>query len=126
MKLIEKIRRLWEHAFWADTRLLEALPLDTGAALEALREYAHIIGTEETWLARLQQRSTRAAVWPELPPAQVQNLMERTHAAYREYLAELQDADLVATVTYTNSAGQQFTNSIGDILLHVVLHGQYH
>jgi len=126
MELIEKIRQLWDHVFWADALLLGAVPSDSSAAPEAFREFAHVIGTEEIWLARLEQRPPRAAVWPELSAPELRSLIEETHAASRAYLAELEAADLVATVRYTNSAGQEFTNSIGDILLHVALHGQYH
>jgi len=29
-------------------------------------------------------------------------------------------------VTYTNSAKREFSTALGDILVHVALHGQYH
>ena len=126
MDLIEKIRDLWDHVFWADSVLLEVLPSESSAAPEAIREHAHVIGTEEVWLARLEQRPARAAVWPELSARELRRLSEETHAAYKAYLAELEASDLDTIVAYTNSAGQDFTNSIGDILLHVAFHGQYH
>lgn len=126
MSSVEKIQSLWEHVFWADVRLFEALKTFEDTASEAHREFAHIIGTEESWLARIEQRSSRTSVWPEVSFAEVQTLVEKTHSAYRIYLADLQENGLAMPVTYTNSAGQQFTNTVGDILLHVALHGQYH
>ena len=41
-------------------------------------------------------------------------------------LATLGPGDLDRDVTYTNSAGQEFTSRVEDILLHVVMHGSYH
>ncbi len=126
MNRIETVRSLWEHLYWADELVFEALAASGFAAAEAFREVAHVVGTEETWLARLEGRPPRAPVWPEPSPAGTRSLLEETHDAYREYLAGLEEEDLATPVTYTNSAGERFTNTKGDILLHVALHGQYH
>lgn len=126
MSMLNKIRDLWEHLYWADARILNSLPPDNPAADEAIREFAHIIGSEETWLSRLQKRASRTAVWPDTDHAELKKMMEVTHNAYKEYLAELRKERLSDKITYTNSTGNRFTNSIGDILLHVALHGQYH
>lgn len=125
-KPIETLRSLWEHVFWADARICDALSVGGSSVAEALREFAHVLGTEETWLARLEHRPPRAPVWPEPTPEGARGLMEQTHAACRAYLADLREEDLTTLVTYANSAGERFTDSTGDILLHVALHGQYH
>ena len=58
--------------------------------------------------------------------AEAQGLREQAETTYRAFLAGLRNADLSALVTYTNSAGVRFTSTVGDILVHVALHGQYH
>lgn len=123
---LEMFRTLWDHAAWADRLVLEALRASGGEPPEALREYGHVLGAEEVWLARIQGRQPRAAVWPEASFAEVGRLAEETRAAYRAYVASLRDEDLETAVTYVNSAGREFTNSVADVLLHVALHGQYH
>lgn len=119
------IRRLWQHLFWADARLVAAL-VEGRAPPDALREAAHVIGTEENWLARIEQRAPLAPIWPELAPDELRGMAERTHATLREFLDAVDDGALERKVTYINSAGQRFTNSVADILVHVALHGQYH
>lgn len=122
---MQQILRLWGHALWADEKLLDALRTD-GVPSEALREYAHIMGTYEVWLSRLQRRPARAAVWPEASLPKVEVLWNEVKAAYGEFLSALGPADLDRRISYTNSAGREFTSSVGDILMHVALHGQYH
>lgn len=125
MDALETIRRLWNHALWADAELLEAVRKQDDAA-ELVAEYAHIIGTHETWLARLQRRSPRAAVWPDGSVDEIEALWNETKARYAEFLDSLVPADLDTGIPYTNSAGEKFVTSIGDILVHVALHAQYH
>lgn len=124
MTTIEHIRRLWEHACWADERVL--LALEPGEQGEAVREYGHILGAAETWLSRLQKRPSRTAVWPEETIDGIRSLREQIAREYRAYLSDLRDEDLATEVVYTNSAGQEFTNTIEDILFHLIMHGQYH
>ncbi len=126
MSTLEKIRRLWEHAFWADSELLGAVRTAADAVPEAFREFSHVVGAEEIWLARLEGRVSRAAVWPAVSLSEAEKLLEETRAAYQGYLAGLRESDLERMVVYTNSAGLQFKNTVGDILLHAALHGQYH
>lgn len=125
MNAIDQIRRLWEHAVWADGELVNALA-GTSAPPPAVRELAHVLGASEVWLSRLEQRASRCAVWPDLGIPEIRDLRLAVERGYARYLASIGDRDLARTVAYTNSAGQSFATPIGDILLHVVLHAQYH
>ena len=123
--MLTAITKLWAHLAWADGILLEALrggPCPDAA----VREYAHILGCEETWLARMEQRPSRIPVWPEVPVERLGPLAGMVHDGYRSFLGGLDGAALERVVAYTNSAGLSFENSIQDILLHVALHGHYH
>lgn len=125
MKMLEKIRHLWKHVVWADHEILEAVRSED-ASSEAFREFSHVIGCEEVWLSRLEARPPRAPVWPSVTRAELERLVDQTHDGYGRYLEELSEMDLERSVRYTNSAGTSFATPVGDILLHVVLHGQYH
>jgi uncharacterized damage-inducible protein DinB len=126
MDALDQIRRLWAHAEWADVSLLNALRGSAGAPSAAWREYAHVVGAEEVWLARLERRTPLVPVWPDLEPDQIAALGDRVRDGYRSYLAEARAAELATSIPYVNSAGRQFRTPVADILLHVALHGQYH
>ena len=126
MEAIDYLQRLADHCFAADAALAESLRAAPSVPDAVVREYAHILGSEEVWLARIESRTSRAAVWPAASLAEALQLRRAVAEAYRAYLASLTNADLERLVSYRNSAGLTFSTSIGDILVHVMLHGQYH
>lgn len=120
------IRRLWEHCEWADDALYSALTSSRDVPADVWREYAHILGAETEWLARLEQRKNAWSVWPDADLNTVSRMREHVTRGFGGYLAALQDDSLSSEVSYVNTAGKSFTTAIGDILTHVMLHGQYH
>jgi uncharacterized damage-inducible protein DinB len=124
--MLDEIRRMWEHARWADRIVFAALQGASNVPGEAWREYSHILGADEVWLARLEQRASRAVVWPTLTPSELEALNTQVHSGYAAYMAGLTETAFRKLIPYTNTAGQSFTTAVGDILLHVALHAQYH
>jgi uncharacterized damage-inducible protein DinB len=124
--MIETLRRLLAHLRWADERALAALRGAKPLPAQALSIYAHILGAESVWLARIKAPLAALPVWPNLSLEQCGPHAEDIHAAYARLLRELDGPALGREITYTNSAGQAFTSRLDDILLHVFLHGSYH
>ena len=116
---------LLRHLRWADEEVLTALRSAPPHA-SALELFAHVVGAEETWLARLEQRTPRAAVWPDIPLDEAARLAAAVHASLAAWLERADEAALEAEIAYTNSAGRRFTTRALDIVLHVMLHGAYH
>lgn len=124
--MVDHLRRLAAHGAWADARLLRATASAPGDVAPVLRELSHIRGAQETWLSRVDGRSARLAVWPTLTIADLEADGSMLDAALRDRLADLQASALERIITYSNSAGTAFHTRLGDILLQVFLHGQYH
>ena len=125
MNAIDIIRRMWEHCQWADAVLFTAVrsrPEDS----EVWREYAHILGAEAVWIARLERRVSQVPVWPTLAVDDAEQLRAAVITGYEAYIGALDEATLSDAVTYRNSQGAEFTTVAGDILMQVLLHGQYH
>lgn len=126
MTTLALLRQLWDHSAWADDALLRSLVGTEGTPDEAWREYTHILGAEETWLSRLNGRAARVAVWPTLSPQEFAALKRAVAEEYAALLAQLSEDDLDRSVSYKTTDGRPFVNSIGEILVHVAMHGQYH
>jgi len=123
--MLATLRKLWAHLAWADETLLRALEAGTPSP-DTVREYAHILGADEIWLARLEHRAPRTPVWPALTLDELQATATKVQEGYRAYLDTLTEEMLAQDLAYTNTAGKSFENPVGDILLHVALHAQYH
>ena len=126
MSALPLVRRVFAHLEWADRRTLDALRLAPAPPPRALEIYAHILGAEHNWLARLEKRPPSAAIWPAPTVDDCERLMRDTHAAWESYLASCTEGELGRMVHYANSAGTEFDSRVEDILLHVCLHGSNH
>ncbi len=122
----DHLHALFAHLRWADLRTLGALRASNGQPTQARQLYAHVLGAEETWLARIAGRAPDLAVWPDLDIEQCAAWAERNHRALAALVEGLDAERLAGEVAYVNSAGQAFRSVLRDILLHLSLHGQYH
>jgi len=66
------------------------------------------------------------AVWPEFTIEQCAAQINELALLWREHLGMLSPTRLAEQVTYKNSKGEPWTNSVEDILTHVLLHSAYH
>jgi uncharacterized damage-inducible protein DinB len=123
---MQHLTKLIAHLAWADDRVLAALRSATTLDPACLELFAHVLAAEHVWLARLKGGTPHHPVWPALTLEQCAGLVQGNQRELAATAAELTPADLPRAITYVNSAGQTFTSSVEDILLHVCLHGTYH
>lgn len=116
--------RLFRYDAWANAEAL--LSLQRVTPPQALRWMGHVVAAELLWLGRLLEEPSELPVWPELDLEQIAAWLPRLEGAWSHYLAGLTEEDLGDGVGYRNSRGEFWTNSVGDILTHVVVHSAYH
>lgn len=126
MSDVGQLSKLITHLGWADDRVLAALRSATDPDPACLDLFAHVLAAEHVWLARLKGETPRHPVWPTLTLEECAGLVQANQRELTATIGALDRAALARRVTYQNSAGQEFTNSVEDILLHVCLHGTYH
>jgi uncharacterized damage-inducible protein DinB len=121
-----QLGKLLDHLEWADRRVLDSLRAMTHLDQRALDLYAHVLGAEHTWLARILERETREKIWPDLTLERAASLAAENAAGLRALLESRSADELQRKVAYSNSAGATFESTVEDMLLQVVLHGCYH
>jgi uncharacterized damage-inducible protein DinB len=86
---------------------------------------SHIIAAELLWLSRMEGTPAPLPVWPDLS---LEDCQERQRDLARRLTRSLAGwADpLSRQVSYTNSKGEAWSNTVEDILTHVVIHSAYH
>jgi|SRR5882672_8611731 len=118
--------RLYKHVEWANGRVLESLRSARNPQKRDIELYAHILGVEHVWLARIKEETPRVAVWPALTLDQCEKLGRDNVGAFDDLLSRLTPGLLERSITYRNSAGDEFTSTIEDMLTQVAMHGAYH
>lgn len=118
--------RLYKHVEWADTRVLESLRSAQHPQKRGLELYSHILGSEHVWLSRIHGSSPSVAVWPVLTLDECERLGKENVSAFNGLVSRLTPKLFQKPITYRNSAGDQFTSTIEDMLTHVAMHAVYH
>jgi uncharacterized damage-inducible protein DinB len=121
--MLDHLRRMFVYDRWANHEMLRSL--ETEAGPRSLKLFAHVIAAEALWFDRLESRSS-GAVWPELTLAECRSELAHISERSEAYLSELSPESLTTPISYTNSKGEPWVSSVGDILTHVVLHASYH
>jgi uncharacterized damage-inducible protein DinB len=125
--LKETLERLFKHLVWADGKAVECLRANPGSQRKALEVFAHLLEAGKLWLARIGGAGdTPVAVWNAMTLEECEAESKAQHAALAALLERTSEADLGRPVTYTTSRGEHFANTLGDVLLHLALHGAYH
>lgn len=123
--LIHSIRSFaYDH--WANREVLAAFKRIGVAPEKSVRWLAHIIAAEDLWLARLMSEDRHVVVWPTLDVAECERYLHEQITEWDGYLAKLTTDILTSTITYRNTKGEAWTNTVQDILTHVPMHSAYH
>lgn len=123
------LSHLMDHERWAAEAVARALA-ERGVPGSALARFAHLAGTHALWLARVQSLARvqgldpPLAVWPDLGPQAARASLLESIERWRALLAG--GDDLARRVEYVNSKGEPWTSSLGEIVVHVLLHSAYH
>lgn len=118
---------MFEHLAWANQSILTTLQALEEEDKTANRLFAHILLAEQVWYTRIKGiDSTQLPIWAEYSLEACSNLCKHNQQNFEELVHSLSEEDLEQKVSYCNSKGHEFMNSIGEILTHVALHGHYH
>ena len=120
------LRRLSTHDHWANREILAAFKRIGTPPEKSLRWFAHILAAEDLWLTRLTSETRNVVVWPSLNLTQCESYLDEQVEDWDSYLANLTPDRMTSTITYRNTKGESWTNTVQDILTHVPMHSAYH
>ena len=122
--MADLLAQLYEHNWWAHDAVLSELRREAPDP-DTLRLFAHIIAAEHLWLSRIDMAKPQVGVWPSLSLEEIAALDSDNRRRIRALLRRPDDSR-AQSIRYRNSAGNEFENTVGDILTHVAMHGHYH
>ncbi len=122
------IKSMMDHMYWAGGIIMDALQDSGTNNKELFRLVRHIAIAERVWLLRLNGKSSaHYSLWEEAEDLTTLRTMFKENAKqYQLYIEGLDPSQLDEMIDYANQSGVPFRTSVRDILLQVLLHGQYH
>lgn len=93
---------------------------------DAVTLFSHLHAAQQVWHTRITgEDSSRLEIWPELSLAQNEKLMAENEKRWHELL-EAGNPDLEQVISYQNSKGIPYENTLEELLTHLIIHGQHH
>jgi uncharacterized damage-inducible protein DinB len=90
---------------------------------KSIKLFNHVLNAHQVWNSRIIQDRDPFGVW-DIHPGQ--ELKEIDTVNYFNSIKILDQADLDSSIKYTNTKGDAYTNSVKDILFHIINHSTYH
>jgi len=117
-------KKLFEYNYWANNKLIAGLKEQNISEETVLRLFSHIILSEQIWMLRLEgENYANKNFWKVLTLQECETIMNENRKKYKDFLDK---NDIPDTITYKNSKGIEYTNSVFDVLEHVSFHSAYH
>lgn len=118
--------RLFNYDQFAN-RQITGLILATSQNQQAVTLIAHTLAAQQRWLSRCKfEPAPTDPLWPDWSAERLTGIINSNHAEWVAYLQTLQPQDFERPVTYQNTQGVTYTDTLQDILAHVINHGTHH
>ena len=117
-------KKMFEYDRWANNKLINSLKKQNIIDETVLRLFSHIVLSEQIWMLRLESGEySNKNFWEILTLAECETIINENLEKFKNFIDKRDAAD---EITYKNSKGIEYTNSIYDVLTHISLHSAYH
>lgn len=126
VNVADYLRRQFAYDAWANHEVLAAIRVNSTGQERSLQLMAHVLAAERLWLERLKQQPQSTPVWPQAGVEACEKQADVMARLWHDHLELMTAGDVGQSVSYKNSKGEPWTNTILDVLTHVILHSAYH
>ena len=123
---LSDLKHLLRYTRWANSMILEALLEHQQPPRRAVAWFAHILAAEHLWLDRMTDDPRNHVVWPDWKIYECDEQMKDLEKRWNLVLENLSEEGLSRKVEYINTGGSNYTNTVREILTHIVLHAPHH
>lgn len=114
---------LYAYHQWANLKYLALIETSSASNEDIYKLFNHIFNAQEIWNSRILSKPCELTPWSS---RQIQTIKAASIHLHQESLDIINTSTLSKQITYKNSAGKQYTNTVQEILFHVVNHATYH
>lgn len=121
--MTKKIKDLLDYNYEMNRRLIQLfIENKTTTDAKTTSLLSHILNAQQVWNSRILGE-TPFGVWQLNPSDQLEKINQ---SVYEKSLNIIEKLPLDKLILYQNTQGKRFSNSVCDILLHIVNHATYH
>ncbi len=124
--LKEHIIHLFKYNDWATRQAAESIMNLRENSIKSEELLSHIISAQKIWLNRILEKEIAIDPWQMPTQKELAPQSTPVTADWINFLEGLHENDFEKRIEYTNIKGEKFTNTIKDIVVHVINHSTYH
>ncbi|HCY76803.1 MAG TPA: hypothetical protein DHV28_12855 [Ignavibacteriales bacterium] len=124
--MIEHFSHLFKYNSWATERSAQSIRSTHKINPDAIRLLSHIISSQYVWLSRITGEKNEMVVWDNFTIEECFTLSVEATSKWINLLEEKNNEFLEKRFKYKNTKGDEFENSLKDIITHVLNHSTYH
>jgi uncharacterized damage-inducible protein DinB len=127
LEMVRQLRRSFEYDDWANREVIRSIEKIAEPPESCVKLLAHMAAAQRIWYARLHHEDSSAiAVWPSLDLKECSIQLATQYPLWEKLLRNITAREMSEYVVYHNSKGQEFKNTVQEILVHVINHATYH
>jgi uncharacterized damage-inducible protein DinB len=117
---------LFKYNDWATRECAESILKLKKKSEKAEEILSHLISAQQIWLNRVLERDVVTDPWNKLTEEEWLPKSIPVTAEWINFLEGLHENDFEKRIKYTNTKGNDFTNTIKDVIVQVLNHSTYH
>ncbi|PWB67996.1 hypothetical protein C3F09_12520 [candidate division GN15 bacterium] len=118
--------KLFKYNDWANRRIGEAVSRNGNADSKALAILTHVVVVQRLWLDRIQGVTATYRLWDPLPISEILELSEFSTRDWMQFLSVVAPDGWNRRISYTNSRGVAFVNSLEEVVTQTINHSTHH
>lgn len=120
---MENFLKLLEYNFWANDLFITRLLSQPKIPIKIVSQMSHLLGAHRIWLDRVGGRGSLPSAWDEIETEYWEGI---NIELYNETSDLLKSIALNTTISYQNSQGQTYHNTLEEIIQHLLNHSTHH
>ena len=122
MKLL--FNQLLDYNFYCNKKIIDASIALISIPEESLKLFSHVLNAHHIWNARILGKSSEYSVWQIHEIIEWQDIHYDNQRSSFEIIRNTDDFDV--RIDYESSEGRIFTNTLQDMLFHIINHSTQH